>query len=263
MEIDNLVLAKAENILDDVNAGLVQLIDARKYNEYVEGHLPKARSLPLWNLLRDDSPKGVAKTAGNTGIDGKTPIVIYDDSFGAVASRVGWTLERAGHGSVLLLDRTYTDCTKMGIMMELGEPESKDVVFEATPCMDKGVDLADVEAIPSDVILIDNRERLNFLESHIPGAVNIPYRMLGDRNSILRSSEELKRIFDNRGIDEKSKIITYCGSAGTLSGLAYYALRHAGINGVKLYANSFKEWKASNKPTKTQEDANYWDLSAE
>ena len=30
-----------------------------------------------------------------------------------------------------------------------------------------------------DVILLDNRERLNFLEQHIPKAVNIPYRTLG------------------------------------------------------------------------------------
>ena len=30
-----------------------------------------------------------------------------------------------------------------------------------------------------DVILIDNRERLNYLEQHIPGAISLPYRTLG------------------------------------------------------------------------------------
>ena len=29
-----------------------------------------------------------------------------------------------------------------------------------------------------NVVIIDNRERLNYLEQHIPGAINIPYTEL-------------------------------------------------------------------------------------
>jgi len=113
------------------------------------------------------------------------------------------------------------------------------------------------------VILIDNRERLNFLEQHIPGAVSLPYRTLASSDKILRPKEDMKRLLDNRGISENSEIITYCGSVGTLSGLAYYALKSVGLNNTKLYVRSFKEWKNLQKPTEKQEDANYWDLSAE
>jgi len=73
----------------------------------------------------------------------------------------------------------------------------------------------------------------------------------------------MKRLLDNRGITENSEIITYCGSVGTLSGLAYYALKSVGLNNAKLYVRSFKEWKNLQKPTEKQADANYWDLSAE
>jgi thiosulfate/3-mercaptopyruvate sulfurtransferase len=114
-----------------------------------------------------------------------------------------------------------------------------------------------------DVILIDNRERLNYLEQHIPGAVSLPYRTLASNDGILRSKEDMKRLFDNRGIDGDSEIITYCGSVGTLSGLAYYALKSAGLSKTKLYVRSFKEWKNLAKPTEKQADASYWDLSAE
>ena len=114
-----------------------------------------------------------------------------------------------------------------------------------------------------DVILIDNRERLNFLEQHIPGAISLPYRTLAFNDKILRPKEEMKRLLDNRGVTENSEIITYCGSVGTLSGLAYYALKSAGLSNTKLYVRSFKEWKNLQKPTEKQEDANYWDLSAE
>jgi thiosulfate/3-mercaptopyruvate sulfurtransferase len=113
------------------------------------------------------------------------------------------------------------------------------------------------------VILIDNRERLNYLEQHIPGAVSLPYRTLASSDGILRSKEDMKRLFDNRDISGDSEIITYCGSVGTLSGLAYYALKSAGLSNTKLYVRSFKEWKNLEKPTDKQQDANYWDLSAE
>ena len=73
----------------------------------------------------------------------------------------------------------------------------------------------------------------------------------------------MKRILENRGISSNAEIITYCGSVGTLSGLAYYALKSVNLPNVKLYVHSFKEWKSLNKPIDKQEHANYWDLSAE
>jgi thiosulfate/3-mercaptopyruvate sulfurtransferase len=112
-------------------------------------------------------------------------------------------------------------------------------------------------------LLVDSRERLNFLTEHIPTARNIPYTMLGSDGSILRKADELKRMIENRGITPSSEIITYCGSVGTLSGLAYYALKIAGYNNVKLYPKSFKEWKSLGKPKDEFKEANYWDLSAE
>jgi len=60
-----------------------------------------------------------------------------------------------------------------------------------------------------------------------------------------------------------SEAITYCGSVGTLSGLAYCALRSSGMGNVRLYVRSFREWKGLEKPLEAQADANYWDLSAE
>ena len=113
------------------------------------------------------------------------------------------------------------------------------------------------------VVLLDNRERLNYLEQHIPGAVNIPYRTLASNDKILRSKEDMKRLLENRGVTPESEIITYCGSVGTLSGLAYYALKSIDMPNVKLYVRSFKEWKNLEKPIAKQEDASYWDLSAE
>ena len=87
--------------------------------------------------------------------------------------------------------------------------------------------------------------------------------MLASTDNILRPKEKLKRLIQNRNISPDAEVITYCGSVGTLSGLGYYALKSIGMENVKLYVRSFKEWKALEKPIERQNDANYWDLSAE
>ena len=205
------------------------LVDARSKNDYEQGHIPGAVSLPLKVILADESPDIVAQESAKVGIQNNTKIVVYDNSSGAVASRVAWTLEHAGLDRAWLLDVTYDGWLESGGKPSVEPVETHLANFVSRQNNGICATINDVESGNGDVVLLDNRERLNFLETHIPGATNVPYHMLADGKRVLRKPEELKRIFANRGIDEKSKIITYCGSAGTLSGLAFYALRHAGF----------------------------------
>jgi len=191
--------------------------------------------------------------------------VVYDDTFGALAARVAWTFQYVGHSNTALLEMTFTQWKELGLETEKQVrtfPKSKHSLN-----INKSIhaDASYVEAAKSQQgkLLVDSRERLNFLTEHIPGAKNIPYTMVGSNGSILRKADELKRFIENRGITGDSEIITYCGSVGTLSGLTYYALRLAGFNNVKLYPKSFKEWKALGKPKEEFKEATYWDLSAE
>jgi len=199
------------------------------------------------------------------GIDDETPVVVYDDTFGALASRVAWTLEYLGHSDVTLLETTYSNWKSIGLESDSVTPEiqNKEHSMKLRPDILATSDYLEDAKTRDDVILIDNRERLNFLEQHIPGAINLPYRTLATTDKILRSKDDMKRLLENRGVTGDSEIITYCGSVGTLSGLAYYALKSVGLPNAKLYVRSFKEWKNLQKPTEKQEDANYWDLSAE
>jgi thiosulfate/3-mercaptopyruvate sulfurtransferase len=207
----------------------------------------------------------ILKLVNTMGIDNETPVVVYDDTFGALASRIAWTLEYIGHSDVTLLETTYSNWKSLGLETDSNIPEiqSKEHSMNLQPNILATSDYLESAKERDDVILIDNRERLNFLEQHIPGAINLPYRTLASKDKILRPKEDMKRLLENRGVTGNSEIITYCGSVGTLSGLAYYALKSAGLSNAKLYVRSFKEWKNLQKPTAKQEDANYWDLSAE
>ncbi len=259
------ITTDVDSLRSEIKDKSVRVIDVRRESDYKQDHISSAVNLPLAHLLSDDSPERVLKIFNSLGIDDETRVVVYDDTFGALASRVAWTLEYLGHSDVTLLETTYSNWKSLGLENDSQSPEiqSKEHSMNLQSDILATSDYLESAKDRDDVILIDNRERLNFLEQHIPGAISLPYRTLATTDKILRSKEDMRRLLENRGISGNSEIITYCGSVGTLSGLAYYALKSADLPNAKLYVRSFKEWKNLEKPTEKQEDASYWDLSAE
>lgn len=251
----------------------VRIVDVRKAEDYQREHIPSAVSLPLARVLENDQPEKIVSFLEELGISDTTPVVVYDDTFGALAARVAWTFQYVGHDNTALLEMTFKQWKEIGLETEKQQRSFPKARHSLNIRQDIYVDATYVEAAAAttttttnskpNTLLVDSRERLNYLTEHIPGARNIPYTMVGSQDSILRKAEELKRLIENRGITNDSEIITYCGSVGTLSGLTYYALKLAGFQNVKLYPKSFKEWKALGKPKEEFKDANYWDLSAE
>jgi thiosulfate/3-mercaptopyruvate sulfurtransferase len=258
------ILIEPYDLMKAIAKKKVRVVDVRKTEEYREGHLPTAVSIPLANVLNAEGLEKVVEVFENAGIDDDIHVVVYDDTFGALAARVAWTLEYIGHKNVSLLSVMYSTWKSMGL-----KTEKRNVVYKkAKHSLNVNKDiLATVDYVNSSVgqdgkVLVDSRERLNYLDHHIPKAINIPWKTFSGENKILRSPDELKRLVQNRGISNTQEVITYCGSVGTLSGLAYYALQLAGYRNVKLYAKSLKEWKSLGLPTEVVHDANYWDLSA-
>ena len=268
------VLAGADEVRSEAADGSVKVVDVRRADEYARGHVPGAVSMPLSSLLADDGPAAAARLFGSVGIGDEDRVAVYDDTFGALASRAAWTLEYIGHrGSVSLLGVTYGGWLSSGLDVEKGgggTVATARAEHSASPRESMAATAAHVEASLGEeggegrTIILDNRERLNYLEQHIPGAVSMPYRMLGSPGgAVLKPAALVRRLFENRGVSAGREVVTYCGSVGTLSGLAYYALREAGIGPARLYVRSFREWKELGKPVERQADANYWDLSAE
>jgi thiosulfate/3-mercaptopyruvate sulfurtransferase len=259
------IITSADILRTLIRRNSVSVVDVRKETEYKKEHIKTAISIPLATVLENDSPERIVQILEQSGISDKTPVVIYDDTFGALAARVAWTFQYVGHSNTSLLEITFTNWKSHGF-----ETEKKVNVFppaKHTLKINQEIyaNYDEVEKVKSEQnkILVDSRERLNFLSEHIPGATNLPYTMLGTDESILRDPQEIKRFMENRGISTDDEIITYCGSVGTLSGLAYYALRRSGVKKIRLYSRSFKEWKKLGKPIEEFKDANFWDLSAE
>ncbi|HZA42770.1 MAG TPA: rhodanese-like domain-containing protein [Nitrososphaeraceae archaeon] len=241
----------------------VRVVDVRKEEEYAREHIPGAVSLPLAKILEKENPAQYIELLQDIGVNQDLPVVTYDDTFGALAARVAWTFQYVGHQHSSILEVTFAQWKNMGFRTEKKLNSYK---WQSHPLrINQSIyaDLDYVEKAASNKVLIDSRERLNFLSEHIPEAVNLPYTMLRADGKVLSKGEDIRRFLQNRGIHENSELVTYCGSVGTLSGLVYYGLKLAGLKNVRLYAKSFKEWKALGKPKAEFKDANYWDLSAE
>jgi thiosulfate/3-mercaptopyruvate sulfurtransferase len=259
------IVCDADTLRSLVRKKAVRVVDVRKAEDYGKGHIPTAVSLPLARVLENDTPEKILGILEGLGISDKMPVVIYDDTFGALAARVAWTFQYVGHANTALLEMTFRQWKELGLETEK-EPRTFPIAKHSLAINSSiYADAGYVESAKSQAgkLLVDSRERLNFLTEHIPGAKNIPYTMVGSNGVILRKADELRRMVENRGISKDSEIIAYCGSVGTLSGLTYYALKLAGYENVKLYLKSFKEWKALGKPKEEFKDATYWDLSAE
>ncbi|MFB5614030.1 MAG: sulfurtransferase, partial [Candidatus Nitrosomaritimum yanchengensis] len=167
-----------DSLRSEIRDKSVRVIDVRREEDYKKDHIPTAVNLPLANLLSDDSPERVQKLVNSMGIDDETSVVVYDDTFGALASRVAWTLEYLGHSDVSLLETTYGNWKSLGLEKDdvIPEIQKKEHSINLRPEILATSDYLESAKEKKGVILVDNRERLNYLEQHIPGAISLPYR---------------------------------------------------------------------------------------
>ena len=75
---------------------------------------------------------------------------------------------------------------------------------------------------------------------HIPNAVSIPFSSLLDSTNRLKDPVSLKHIFQQAGVKDGSRVISYC-HIGQQASLVYFAARYLGYE-ARLYDGSFEEW---------------------
>ena len=78
---------------------------------------------------------------------------------------------------------------------------------------------------------------------HIPGAVNIPWaQAVNDGDGTFKNTEELKQLYESKGITPDKEIIAYC-RIGERSSHTWFVLKYLlGYPNVKNYDGSWTEW---------------------
>jgi thiosulfate/3-mercaptopyruvate sulfurtransferase len=77
---------------------------------------------------------------------------------------------------------------------------------------------------------------------HIPGALNIPWSQAVNEDGTFKSTEELKKLYESKGVAPNKEIITYC-RIGERSSHTWFVLKYLlGYPDVKNYDGSWTEW---------------------
>lgn len=211
-----------------------------------------------------------AKAMQKLGIRKDDEIVIYDSKELGIfsAPRVGWTLRVFGHPSVHILNN-YRLWVERGFPIESGEPQPVDneqQSYYPVPNInpDMVVKFAEVKDIAKDygkegaegIQILDARPsgrwagtspepRPGLSSGHFPGSISVPHsELLDPKTGALLSGEDLRRVFDEKGVDPKKPIISSCGT-GVTAAVIDIALGEASWgreDDRRLYDGSWTEW---------------------
>ena len=204
-----------------------------------------------------------ADAVGILGIAASDTIVIYDGVGLFTAPRVWWMMRTFGAKDVCILDGGFPAWQAASLPVETGpaapEPRHFEVVFDRSTVLfldemkaavgDKAMQIAD--ARPADRFAGKVEEpRPGVRAGHMPGAISLPFLDLA-RDGRLKPADELRRVFENAGIDPDAPVVTSCGS-GVTAAVINLALESLGNRGTKLYDGSWTEWgSAKDTPVTT------------
>jgi thiosulfate/3-mercaptopyruvate sulfurtransferase len=157
------VVTSADILRTLIRRNSVRVVDVRKEDEYKKEHIKTAISIPLAKVLENDTPERIVQLLEQSGISDKTPVVVYDDTFGALAARVAWTFQYVGHANTSLLETTFTKWKSYGFETEKKFNDFPKAKHSLRINNDIFANYDQVEKAKSDQnnILVDSRERLN------------------------------------------------------------------------------------------------------
>jgi len=197
------------------------------------------------------NPELLAHKLGNWGVGDGTQVVVYDDSFGAMAGRMWWLLRWLGHDAVAVLDGGLPRWRREGYAVTDAPPALRRQRFVPRVREDLCVDNTGAASAAEHGVLIDARaeerfagevEPLDKVAGHVPGAVNLPYEDNLDIDGSFLPPDELRTMYGElcRG-EAPSAVVHMCGS-GVTACHNVLAMEVAGLSGSVLYAGSWSEW---------------------
>lgn len=221
--------------------------------DYIGGHLPGAVHLseqafrgPNGKLPLQIWPAGdLANLLSKAGISNRDKVLVYSDGANVLGSSlVAYILEKSGIPSVGILDGGFSAYKSSGQKTTKVFPAYNKGVFK--PVDNSKISISLQELLPlvgkPNVVIIDPRpkalfegtEDLFIRNGHIPGAINIAWQSVTEANNPvealknahkLKSTEELRKLFESRGVTPDKTVIISC-STGREASLQYVVLKH-------------------------------------
>ncbi len=266
-------LVSAEELIAALGQPGLAIIDARASladplqgaREHAAAHIPGAVHASLERDLSDHSRNGHGRHPLPSaesfcrwlelwGITPAHQVVVYDARDGAMAAARAWFMLRLlGHRHVAVLDGGFARWLDLHLPTSNVAPRPNASTYRAQYDAARLVDagqLLDLDR-PEAPLLIDARaaerfrgevEPIDRVAGHVPGASNRPVGANLQPDGRFRPAHELAKAFaELLGSRRAGDVVAMCGS-GVTACHNLLAMEHAGLDGARLYADSWSGW---------------------
>lgn len=264
------VLTETQTVANNLSNKSIKIIevDYDPENAYRQGHLEGA-GLIWWKrdindpLTRDIISKSqFSELMSKNGVTPESEVILYGDFNNWFAAFVFWIFKYYGHEKVKIMNggrkkwemekRPYTkDEPSIQRTNYISQPPNEGLrayLFDVRRALDK-----------KDTVLVDVRSPKEFSGEitapaeypmehaqrggHIPNANNIPWATaVNDTDGTFKSAEELKKIYETKGVTPDKDVICYC-RIGERSSHTWFVLKYLlGYPQVRNYDGSWTEW---------------------
>ena len=234
---------------------------------YETGHIPGAVKVDWFTtlqapVLRDFLTKAsFEQLCSNLGITNDTSVIFYGDKSNWFACYAFWLFEYYGHQKLRIMNGGRLKWTqeKRPLTKEVPEitrtqyiakpPKTeirafRDDVFNQIGRQLPLVDVRSPQEYSGELLHMANYPQEGAMRGgHILGAVNIPWsKAVNTDNGTFLSAEELKELYEGKGIVPDKEIVAYC-RIGERSSLTWFVLKYLlGYPRVRNYDGSWTEW---------------------
>lgn len=243
-------------------------VDYDPENGYKKGHV-KGASLIWWKRDINDpvtrdivNKKQFEELMGKHGVKPDSEVILYGDFNNWFAAFAFWVFKYYGHENIKIMNGGRKKWELEEREYTTDEPQLTQTTYKAQP-PDEGLRayLFDVRrSLDQEATsMVDVRSPKEFTGEitappeypmehaqrggHIPGAANIPWATaVKDEDGTFKSADELKEIYEGKGITPDKHIITYC-RIGERSSHTWFVLTYLlGYPKVRNYDGSWTEW---------------------
>jgi thiosulfate/3-mercaptopyruvate sulfurtransferase len=234
---------------------------------YNLGHIPGA-VLYDWRKDMNDpvardilSKQKLEELLGVSGVTKDTTLVLYGDFNNWFAAFAYWIMKYYGVEKVVLMNGGRKKWIAEDREVAKEVPAYPRTAFRASaPNEDIRTYMDDVKKSLNrgNKILVDVRSPAEFTGAitappeypnehaqrggHIPGAVNIPWSLAVKEDGTFKSTEELSKLYQSKGVTPDKEVLTYC-RIGERSSFTWFVLKYLlGYPKVRNYDGSWTEW---------------------
>ncbi|MCX8029034.1 MAG: sulfurtransferase [Brevinematales bacterium] len=263
------VLVSTEWVTKNINNPNVRIVevDYEPSASYELGHIPNSVLIDWKKDINNQTVRDILSKEqfeelnSRLGISNDTTVVLYGDFRNWFAAFAFWVYKLYGHQDVRLMNGGRKKWIE-----EKRELTKEIPSYQKTNYKASGInigyrayfDIVLKSLNRKDVVLIDVRSPAEYKgeitappeypneaaqrSGHIPGAINIPWATALNEDDTFKSTEDLKKIYQEKGITPDKSIIAYC-RIGERSSVTWFVLKYL-LNYpiVSNYDGSWSEW---------------------